>query len=272
MAVLILAGIAPSAVADEAQGQVLLEKAEQMRGPRVEFARQHAAQISLTPDQKSFYVLWLPPGTDLKNPPPLIVTVGGHSTYAFDDFFVWYPFLKEKGYGLLALQWWLGENQSLHGYLTPREIYESLESILSQTGVRPGTLLLHGFSRGSANIYSIAALDRAGGRKYFRLIVANAGKPNRDYPPTHEIEVGVFGEKPFEGTHWVTFGGGKDPNPDRDGIPGMREAGKWIESYGGKVELAIEDPEGEHGGFHRNPENVKAAFDVFERLLQTADQ
>jgi hypothetical protein len=33
------------------------------------------------------------------------------------------------------------------------------------------------------------------------------------------------------------------------------------------VDLLIEDPKGDHGGFHRNPENMKAALDVFEKLL-----
>jgi len=54
--------------------------------------------------------------------------------------------------------------------------------------------------------------------------------------------------------------------PERDGIQGMRETAEWIQKYGGTVDLAIEDPDGGHGGFHRNPKNTNAALDVFDKL------
>lgn len=73
---------------------------------------------------------------------------------------------------------------------------------------------------------------------------------------------------PLAGSRWVTFGGGKDPNPDRDGILGMRQTGEWMRKYGGVVELAIEDPDSGHGGFHRNPKNCDSALDVFDKILK----
>ena len=266
--ILSIAGLilAAPALFAAAPGQALLEKAQEMKRPRYEFAVQNGAKTGLTPDGKSFYVLWLPAGADPQNPPPMVVTISGHSGWAFEDFYVWHPFIKDRGYGLLALQWWFGENQSPSGYLTPREMYPSLDAALSEAHVKPGTALFHGFSRGATNTYAVAALDRASGKNYFALFIANAGKANSNYLPIHEIETGAYGEKPLAGTRWVTFGGGKDPNPDRDGIEGMRAAGRWIENQGGKVELAIEDPASGHGGFHRNPKNTESALDLFEKL------
>jgi hypothetical protein len=142
-----------------------------------------------------------------------------------------------------------------------------MDDVLRRTGAKPGTVMLHGFSRGSANSYAVAAFDRKTGNNYFALCVANAGKPGLDFPPNKDIENGRLGPSPLAGTHWVTYAGGKDPHPERDGIQGMRDAAEWIKAYGGTVDLMIEDPEGGHGGFHHNPENVKKALDAFKRRM-----
>ena len=86
-----------------------------------------------------------------------------------------------------------------------------------------GKVLLHGFSRGSANVYGVTALDRHRGGKYFLVTIANAGKAGTDFPINREIGQGRFGPNPFQNSHWILYGGGRDPHPERDGIPGMRE-------------------------------------------------
>lgn len=242
----------------------LLEQAKKARAPRVKYALDNGAQIGLTPEGKSFYLLWYPEGTNPGEPLPMVVTMHGHDGWAFDDFNVWHTHLKERGYGFLAIQWWLGKGESINDYLLPNEIYRTIDDVLRRENVKPGTALLHGFSRGSANIYPVAVMDRSLQNNYFALFIANAGKANSGYPPIDEIDSGRFGARPLEGSHWVTFAGGKDTEPDRDGIPGMREAGEWIKRHGGTVDLAIEDPEGDHGGFHRRPQNCRAALDVFD--------
>ncbi len=244
----------------------LIDKARQEEAPRVRYALENGAQVELTPDGKSYYLLWFPEGTGPENPPPMVATMHGHDGCAFVDFFVWHHLLKARGYGLLAIQWWLGTGEGINDYLLPHEVYRVIDEAFRALHVQPGTALLHGFSRGSTNTYAVAAMDRQLHNDYFALIIANAGKANSNYPPTREIEQGRFGDQPLAGSHWVTFAGGKDPNPERDGIQGMRETGKWIQRYGGTVELAIEDPDSGHGGFHRNPKNCDLALDVFDRL------
>ncbi len=260
-----------TAVFAEIPNHPLVEKAKQERRARVQYALANDAQVILTQDAKSFYLLWLPENSRVDNLPPMVVTLHGHSGYAFEDFYVWHNFLKERGYGLLALQWWLGAGEAITDYLLPNEIYRVIDQALRKLHAKPGQALLHGFSRASANIYAVAAMDRSTKNHYFSLFIANAGKASRDYPPTREIEQGRFGDKPLAGSHWVTFAGGKDPNPGRDGVLGMRETVDWIRRYGGNVDLVIEDPDAGHGGFHQVPKNTNAALDVFDKLRARVD-
>lgn len=255
-----------SIVSAEIPNHPLIEKAMRERTQRVQYALGNGVKIALTSDGKSYYILWLPEGSDLNHLPPMVVSLHGHDGYAFDDFYVWHHFLKERGYGLLAIQWWLGKGEKISDYLLPNEIYRVIDEAFRALGVKPKTALLHGFSRGSTNIYAVAVIDISAKNDYFALFIANAGKASLDYPPTREIEQGRFGNTPFTGSHWVTFAGGKDTNPDRDGVLGMRETADWIRSRGGSVDLAIEDPDAGHGGFHQNPKNTNLALDIFEKL------
>lgn len=257
-----------SAEAANATGyQVLLQQAQTADSKRYQFTVEQGAQILPTDDGKSFYVLWLPPNSDPANPPPMIVTLHGHGSWAFDEFFLWHSYAAERGYGILALQWWFGQGETASDYYTPEEMYSIFESVLSANHVQPQTVLFHGFSRASANTYGLTALDRASGNDYFLLTISNAGRAADDYPINQSIEQGVYGSQPFANTHWFMVCGMNDPNPDRDGCPAMRSTRDWVTQFGGSVDLLIEDPNGDHGAFHRNPDNVDAALDVFAHLL-----
>lgn len=247
------------------EGSALLEKAKTADAQRYQYALKSGAQILPTPDGRSFYVLWKPKSA---GPVPMIVTLHGHGSWAFDEFFLWHRFALERGFGILALQWWFGEGERFQDYLTPHEMYRTIDQVLKKEGVGPNRSLLHGFSRGSANSYAVAAFDRNMHNNYFAVFVANAGKASTDFPPNADIQNGKFGATPLKGTRWITYAGAKDPHPERSGIAGMREAKLWIEKYGGQVVLAIEDPTGDHGGFHRNPNNVTQALDEFQKQMK----
>ena len=245
----------------------LLKQAQAANSERYQYAITQGAQILPTSDGKSFYVLWLPEGSDLSNPPPIIVSLHGHGSWAFDEFFLWHSYAAERGYGILTLQWWFGGGEDVSDYYTPQEMYPIFENILNTNHVQPQTVLFHGFSRGSTNTYGLTALDRASGNNFFLLTISNAGGAARNFPINESINRGEFGSEPFAKTHWVMVCGMKDPNPDRDGCPAMRTTRDWVTQYGGTVDLLIEDPNGDHGAFHQNPDNVNAALDVFAKLL-----
>ena len=264
----IIPTIAPTSTAETASWQGLLQQAQTSSPERYQYTIEQGAQILPTPDGKSFYVLWLPEGSDSSNPPPIIVNLHGHAGWAFDGLFLWHSYAKERGYGILSLQWWFGGGEDMNDYYLPEEIYPLIGNILNENHVQPQSALLHGFSRGSTNTYGLTALDRASGNNFFLLTIANAGGAADDFPINQSIANGAFGSEPFAQTRWVMVCGMKDPNPDRDGCPAMRKTRDWVTQYGGTVNLLIEDPNGNHGAFHLNPENVNAALDVFAQLLK----
>lgn len=266
------AAIASDWVASEAPSKGLsayrlLQQARASSPERARYAEEAGATARFTDDGRSFLLLWLPRWARSPADVPMIVTLHGHGSWAYDELFLWRDAAERRGYGVLALQWWFGRGESPADYYEPREVYPLLERLLRGAGVPAGRTLLHGFSRGSANLYGVVALDRTAGSRLFALAVANAGGASSDFPVNAEVDRGVFGPAPFAGSRWVTACGARDPNPDRDGCPAMRRTGDWIRRLGGTVELAIEDPDGGHGAFHRNPANVESALDAFARLL-----
>src|SRR5262249_40870864 len=148
-------------------------------------------------------------------------------------------------------------------YYAPVQIYREVGLALEKLNVQPGNVLLHGFSRGSASSYAVAALDAGRGKLYFSMIVASSGGVATDYPPTRAIVDGSLGERPLTGTRWITVAGALDPNPDRDGIAGMRRTAAWLREQGATVATSIEDPSGGHGALLRNARNAQRVLDMF---------
>jgi hypothetical protein len=229
----------------------------------------YAAAAKLNPDirptseGKSFVVIW----KASKSPTRWIVSLHGAGFpakgFATDDLAIWQPHLKDRDVGLICLQWWLGNGNGPDAFYAPREIYRETDSILKQLGVKPGAVMLEGFSRGAANTYAIAALDTGRGKRYFSLFVASSGGMSPNYPPNRGIANGDYGERPLNGTRWITVAGGRDPQPDRDGIPGMQRTAKWLREQGAVVVETIEDQDFGHGALHRNPKNTRRVLDLF---------
>lgn len=212
-----------------------------------------------TSDGQSFLVVW----KATKAPTRWIVSLHGTQGFATDDLAIWYPHLKDRDVGLVCVQWWLGAGDATSAYYTPLQIYHEIDLALQKLGVPAGAAMLHGFSRGSANSYAVAALDAGRGRHYFLLAVASSGGVALDYPPTRAILNGDYGQHPLQGTRWITVAGARDPHPDRDGVAGMRSTAQWLKEQGATVVETIEDPDEGHGALQRNPKNARRVLDLF---------
>jgi hypothetical protein len=219
-------------------------------------------EVFPTSDGRSFLTIWRAKD-GASAPKRWIVSLPGTRGFATDDLAIWSPHLKGRAVGLLSVQWWLGGDNPRDSYYTPEQVYREVDIALQKLGARPGTVMLHGFSRGSANSYAIVALDAGRGRKYFALNVASSGGVGLDYPPTRAIAAGVLGNRPLQGTRWITCAGGRDPQPERDGIPGMRRTATWLKEQGATVLESIEDQNSGHGALVTNPKNAKRVLDLF---------
>ncbi len=234
-----------------------------------QFAIDQGATFHTTPDAKSFYLQWYPKGVSAESKPPMIVTLHGSAGWVFAEFYHFQAHAQKHGYGIIALQWWFGGDGGNSDYYLPSELYPILSDVLKDKEIQANTVLLHGFSRASANIYAVTAFDRYTGNDFFGLIVANSGKASSNFPPNMQIGAGNFGMTPFDGTHWVMVCGMDDPNPDRDGCVGMNDTKEWVTQYGGVVDLLIEDEDGDHIAFYTNPENISVTVELFSELLNS---
>lgn len=237
--------------------QQLYEKAK--HGQRYELAMKLSPAIVPTADGRSFFVIWRPKSGAM--PRKWVVSLHGSHGFATEDFAVWSPYLMDRDVGYIGLQWWLGQGHD--DYYKPQEIYRELDVLMSRLQISPGDALLEGFSRGAANIYAVAALDHVKGRNYFSLFVASSGGVSVDYPPTQQIERGVFGAQPYAGSNWITACGGTDENPNRDGCPAMQRTAQWLKGKGANIVMQLEDANLGHGAFHRNPALANKALDWF---------
>lgn len=231
----------------------MLERCRAHSRGRLERAGASGARIEPTPDGSSFFLSYTPPGA--RPNAPVVVSLHGHESWAADEATMWKEELDRRGWRLLALQWWFGNGQRQENYLRPQEMYPAIERALA--GTRPGGAILHGFSMGSANSYAVAGLDWDTGNHFFGLCIANAGSAETDYPPTAAV-------RSLAGSHWVLYAGVKDwQNPEKSGPEAMARTSTWLASKGAIVDLFIKDPEGDHGGFHQRPQNMRAALDFY---------
>jgi hypothetical protein len=197
-----------------------------------------------------------------------IVSLRGTRGSAKKDLEIWQASLggrpegqREGAVGILAIPWWRGQGDA---DLPPFDIYREIDFAASKLGIKPGNALLHGFSRDSTNLYAVAALDTGRGRKLFSLYVASSGGVALDYPPNRAILEGRFGTRPLAATRWISACGGRDPNPDRDGCPGMRRTGQWLKEQGETLLDAIEDPQSGHGALQLNSRNAERLLNLFK--------
>ncbi len=261
----IIVSLMLAAASMDAVSEPLSAQAQQLFVRATQSAKLSAdTEMIPTKDGRSFFLVREPQALKGK-PHKWIVSLHGSNGFATRDLEIWGGFLKGRDLGIISLQWWFGGGEKTEDYYSPFDIYRELDLLMRSMGIKPGDAMLEGFSRGSANIYAIAALDINKGQHYFSLFVANSGRASLDYPPTRAVETGRFGDMPYKGSRWITSCGERDTHPDRDGCPGMRHTGEWLKRLGGDVAFAIEDRNEGHGAFHRNPQNANRALDWFVR-------
>lgn len=243
-----------------------------------QFALRHQARIARTPDDRSFYLHWRPAGA--RPGGPLIVTLHGARRWAFEEFAQWQEIAARHRCELLAIQWWFGDGDGPRDYYTSEQLYPVIATLLQGLGTRQGSVLLHGFDRGSSETFALTLLDQRTASRYFALTVANAGPdPTSEAPsaaarrpapapnPLYaDLSRGRYGTNAFAGTHWALYAGSLDEYPERNGPPAMNRSATWLRKLGGTIDLFREDPRGDHRGFYKNTEFRENVMQLFREL------
>lgn len=243
--------------------QALYNEAWQQDSMIVQYAANQGAQVIATNDGNSFYIKWFPAGPQPANS-PVIVTLHGSNGFAFHEFFNWHTQAVANNCGIIALQWYRGASTvSPNDYFDDPTIYEYIDSALTDINYPSGKAFYHGFSRGAARSYAVMFNDIQSGKNYFCTELSNAGAVNLMYPLYTQIDTGAFGANPFAGKHFNLFCGGLDTAYNQSGCPGMTNTMNWLQSKGAVVDIFIQDPSLDHGGFHTVPAYQDSILDKY---------
>ena len=145
-------------------------------------------------------------------------------------------------------------------------IKAALDDIRSQCDLGKTTDVLMGFSRGSAQAFSIAALDRRDGR-LFAAIVHNSGAwiPGRPLPPTLRDIEERGDPSGFAGSKHFMYCGELDQSHEVPMCDEMSTAREFVRAHGGAVEPLFRDVRGGHGGLAKNKDALDAMFAFLDR-------
>ena len=220
-------------------------------------------------DGKTYFIYGAPAGQNNKETKTIIISLPGHGTTADDGYEAWKDHL-DGSFALAEFNWWRGTGEKKTDYYDPASVVLQVRAFLDKQGYESSDIvILHGFSRGSANTYAVIANDRISRGSVFDAVISNAGKYQSDFPLVEgktftDAEMTQF----FKGMPWVLACGGKDENPTRDGCPGMEETKTFLEAHQADVLGIVTDPNSGHGAFHMSKLGLpKQALDLIRAAL-----
>lgn len=229
------------------------------------FAESHSAELIPVDDNKSYVVWWAPTDFNVAQD-TVIVSLHGHGEWATKDFEVWYPEATSHHYAYLGVQWWFGRSLESIGYYDDIAIAKIIETELAAQGVPPGHVIFQGFSMGGTRTYGVTMYDALCGQHYFGVTISNAGSWKNDYPLHTRMLEGDFGTQPLKDTHWIWFCAAQDADQTHS-CDEYTAALPLFEQMGAHIDLFFNDPQGEHGSFMRNANNVERALTQAEEIL-----
>lgn len=225
-------------------------------------------------DKKTYFVYGAPAGQNNKKTKRIIISLPGHSTTADDGYEAWVPHLsslKSGTYALAEFNWWNGGGNGINDYYKPTDSMEQIRAFLkSKNYSESDMVVLHGFSRGSANTYAFIANDRKMGDPVFDAVISNSGKYESSFPvfKNNSQPTSLEYTKYFSGIPWILVCGGKDPNVGQSDCKSMEQTETFLQQHNANVLALLEDPHEGHGAFHKSSLGLpKQAIDLIEQSL-----
>jgi len=209
-----------------------------------------------------------PKGQNNASPKKILITIHGTEGSAEKDYEIWKPYIKETSFALASLNWWDGNGDKTTDYSTPEVMSSQIQDFLSsQNYTKNDIVVFEGFSRGSANSYSVAAFDRASTNPLIDVVVSSSGGLQEDYfnLTTKEISSKIQSNI-FSGIYWILACGGKDSNPTRDGCGAMEASKKFVSDKGASILGILSDSNSGHGALTTSSTNLpKQMFELIDQ-------
>lgn len=217
---------------------------------------------------RKYVAMFFPEHWSESAPRRLIVDLHGTGGSPEENWGVdWGRILPARNWAYIGLKY-VDDTNGVHDDETTlyTNIKAALDDIRSRCDLGQTENVLTGFSRGSAQAFSIAALDRKD-RRLFAAIVHNSGAwiPGRPLPPTLRDLAERADMNGFAGSKHFMYCGERDQSHEVPMCDEMTTAREFVRAHGGAVETLYRDGRGGHGGLAKNKDALDAMFAFLDR-------
>ena len=212
------------------------------------------------PEQRTFFVYWLPEGFEHLPARGVWVLLHGEGGNAYEMLLSLRQMAAEGGFGLASIQWARSDGAS-RTLLDPEAVCRVARAALSllheRHGADPYRSAWFGFGRAAGYCAACALHDRLAGPHYFTLFVAASGALNGGDPVVTRMEAGKDGLLPLMGTNFYLWAGSGDSGGATEAR--MRRSAEVLRGLGATVRFRA-DRGASHDGFLQREEARQEAL------------
>ena len=212
-----------------------------------------------------YVATWAPSGWYTLPNRTLIIDLHGTAGYPEAEWSDYRTYLQQRNWAFLGISYLYNANNDAGDYDSASGIYSRITTALTELRAACGTnitLHLMGFSRGSANTFTIALLDRQAAGK-INGVIANAGAwPPDGGPLPPDLQTANSNPMSMKDTRFWGWCGLSDLTHGYPMCDEMTTALKWVQDHGGTVApgYPYKSPDSGHVDLRSNPDAVDAGF------------
>ncbi|MEW5855293.1 MAG: hypothetical protein AB2A00_41335 [Myxococcota bacterium] len=207
---------------------------------------------------------WAPAATSTTR---YLVTLHGTDETAAKELYWWHPRVQRLrecygvDLGILAVQYHDPLAGAEEGYVQNEQLVELVNHVLATERnagrAAAGGHVFHGFSRGSANMYSLAVADTP--PRWGTRYVANSGAwpPGGPRPPIVAQVLDQGSATALQGVSFYVFYSLQDHDPDTNGVNAQANAASVVRQLGGTA-VVVEDETGCHSVMEMGADHDRA--------------
>ena len=199
----------------------------------------------------TYAVYWFPKNYAKLDHHQVMFVLSGTMGNAYESVYHQIQWAKENGYGVIALQWWVGGDTYLEPQVVEAAFTQARQTLSATYPINPKQMALETFSRSGSISYEIAYWNKHLKHPPYQLILVQSGGIPNDHPRPliKDMIAGQLGPKPLSGSRFFMYCGMKDKEWGPQMCTNMHTAETILTNAGGKVVYFIEDPNGGHGGY-----------------------